>query len=128
MPVKLSRRTLLSALPLVPTLRFLRAQEQKPSFSTDVKVVNVFATVRDKKDQIVKNLTKDDFELDEDGRPQTIKYFSQESNLPLTVGLLVDTSRSVQRVLPDERDASDRFLYQVLRPEMDLAFIIHFDF
>jgi VWFA-related protein len=106
----------------------LRGQEQKPSFSADVKVVNLFATVRDKKDQIVKNLTKDDFELDEDGRRQTIRYFSQESNLPLTVGLLVDTSGSTRRVLPDERDASDRFLHQVLRPEKDLAFIIHFDF
>jgi VWFA-related protein len=124
----MTRRTLLATVPLLPALRILRAQEQNPKYSTDVKVVNLFATVRDKKDQIVKNLTKDDFLLEEDGRPQTIRYFSQESNLPLTVGLLIDTSRSVQRVLPDERDASDRFLYQVLRPEMDLAFIIHFDF
>ena len=126
--MKVTRRTLLSAIPLLPALRLLRGQDQKPSFSADVKVVNLFATVRDKKDQIVKNLTKDDFELDEDGRPQTIRYFSQESNLPLTVGLLVDTSGSTRRVLPDERDASDRFLHQVLRPEKDLAFIIHFDF
>jgi VWFA-related protein len=126
--VKVTRRTLLSAVPLLPALRLLRGQDQRPSFSADVKVVNLFATVRDKKDQIVKNLTKDDFLLDEDGRRQTIKYFSQESNLPLTVGLLVDTSGSTRRVLPDERDASDRFLHQVLRPEKDLAFIIHFDF
>jgi VWFA-related protein len=126
--VKVTRRTLLSAVPLLPALRLLRAQEQKPRFSADVKVVNLFATVRDKKDQIIKNLTKDDFLLDEDGRSQIIKYFSQESDLPLTVGLLIDTSGSVRRVLPDERDASDRFLHQVLRPEKDLAFIIHFDF
>ena len=126
--MKVTRRTLLSAVPLLPALRLLRGQDQKPNFSADVKVVNLFATVRDKKDQIIKNLTKDDFALDEDGRPQTIRYFSQESNLPLTVGLLVDTSGSTRRVLPDERDASDRFLHQVLRPEKDLAFIIHFDF
>jgi VWFA-related protein len=126
--VKVTRRTLLSAVPLLPALRLLRGQEQKPNFSADVKVVNLFATVRDKNDRIVKNLTKDDFQLDEDGRPQPIRYFSQESNLPLTVGLLVDTSGSTRRVLPDERDASDRFLHQVLRPEKDLAFIIHFDF
>jgi VWFA-related protein len=126
--VKITRRALLSTVPFLPALRLLRGQEQKPNFSTDVKVVNLFATVRDKKDQIVRNLTKDDFQLDEDGHPQTIKYFSQESNLPLTVGLLVDTSGSTRRVLPDERDASDRFLHQVLRPEKDLAFIIHFDF
>ncbi len=124
----MTRRSLLSAVAVFPALRVLRAQEQNPKYSTDVKVVNLFATVRDKKDQIVKNLTKDDFLLSEDGRPQTIRYFSQESNLPLTVGLLVDTSGSVRRVLPDERDASDRFLHQVLRPEKDLAFIIHFDF
>ncbi|HYB52378.1 MAG TPA: VWA domain-containing protein [Thermoanaerobaculia bacterium] len=126
--MNVTRRNLLSAIPLLPAIRLLRGQEQRPNFSADVKVVNLFATVRDKKDQIIKNLTRDDFLLDEDGRPQTIKFFSQESDLPLTVGLLVDTSGSVRRVLPDERDASDRFLHQVLRPEKDLAFIIHFDF
>ena len=126
--MSVARRTLLSAIPLLPALRALRAQEQKPSFSTDVKVVNVFATVRDKKDEIVKDLTKDDFLIDEDNHPQTIKYFSRESDLPLTVGLLVDTSGSTRRVLPDEKDASDRFLTQVLRPEKDVAFLIHFDF
>jgi VWFA-related protein len=127
--LRFSRRRLLSALPLIPAARLLRAQEsQKPSFSTDVKVVNLFATVRDKKDQIVRDLTKDDFILDEDGHPQNIRYFSQESNLPLTVGLLVDTSGSTRRVLPDERNASEAFLRQVLRPEKDLAFVIHFDF
>jgi VWFA-related protein len=127
--VKVTRRTLLSTLPWLPALRILRAQEQqKPSFSADVKVVNVFATVRDKKDEIVKDLTKDDFLLDEDNHPQVIKYFSRDSDLPLTVGLLVDTSGSTRRVLPDEKDASDRFLTQVLRPEKDVAFLLHFDF
>src|SRR5215471_1567456 len=124
----MTRRSLLSALPLLPAVRRLCAQDQRPSFSADVKVVSLFATVRDKKDQIVRNLTKDDFQLDEEGRAQTIKYFSQESNLPLTVGLLIDTSGSVRRVLPDERNASDRFLHQVLQQQKDLAFIIHFDF
>jgi VWFA-related protein len=125
----ITRRDLLRALPLLPAARYLAAQEQqKPSFSTDVKVVSLFATVRDKKDQIVRNLTKDDFLLEEEGHPETIKYFSQESNLPLTVGLLVDTSGSTRRVLPDERNASDRFLHQVLQQQKDLAFVIHFDF
>src|SRR5689334_10868995 len=128
-PARITRRGLLAALPLLPGLRVLRAQEQsKPSFSADVKVVSLFATVRDKKDQVVRNLTKDDFLLDEEGRPQTIRYFSQESNLPLTVGLLVDTSGSTRRVLPDERNASDRFLHQVLQQQKDVAFLIHFDF
>src|SRR5690349_10302682 len=126
---KLSRRSLLSALSLLPAVR-LRGQEQKsqdPAFSTDVKVVNLFANVRDKKGQIVKSLSRNDFLLDEDGRPQAIRYFSQESNLPLTLGLLVDTSGSTRGVLADERVASEQFLMQVLRPEKDLAFLIHFD-
>src|SRR4051794_2212333 len=116
----LTRRSLLSALPFAAA--GLRAQ-----FTTDVKVVNLFANVRDKKDQIIKNLTRDDFVLDEEGRAQTIRYFSAESNLPLTVGLLVDTSGSTRNVLPDERQASEHFLRQVLRPKEDRAFVIHFD-
>jgi len=72
-------------------------------------VVNLLATVRDKQGQIVRDLTKEDFLLDEDGRPQTISYFSRENNLPLTLGLLVDTSGSERRMIPDERRASLRF-------------------
>ena len=127
--MNITRRTLLTALPLLPAARLLLAQQQdqgaqtaaKPaptgqpkdpqaSFSTDVKVVNVLATVRDKKGQIVKTLTKDDFILAEDGRPETIRYFTRESNLPLTLGLLVDTSGSQRNVLDSERTASRQFL------------------
>jgi VWFA-related protein len=100
---------------------------QDSTFSTDVRVVNIFATVHDGKGHVVRNLTKDDFSIAEDGRPQTIRYFSQESDLPLTLGLLIDTSLSQQRVLGEERSASYRFLTQVLRPEKDRAFVIHFD-
>ena len=97
------------------------------TFSTNVQVVNLFATVRDAQGRVVSNLTKDDFTLQEDGRPQVIRYFSKESGLPLTLGLLVDTSISQKRVLAEERTASFRFLMQVLRPEQDRAFVIHFD-
>jgi len=122
-----SRRQLLgSAVSLFLTDQLLKAQKDS-TFSTDVNVVNVFATVRDKKGQIVRNLTQDDFTLAEDGRPQSIRYFSQESGLPLTLGLLVDTSMSQRRVLGQERDASYRFLDQVLREDKDHAFLIHFD-
>ena len=145
----LSRRSLISALGLLPALRLLGAQQQdaqqqgaqqqgaqqqgaaqqdKPTFSTGVKVVNLFANVRNKNGQIVKDLTKDDFLLDEDGRAQVISYFSQESDLPLTLGLLVDTSGSQRRLIGEERSASYRFFEQVLRPEKDVAFVIHFDF
>lgn len=100
---------------------------QQPTFSTEVKVVNVFATVRDKKGQIIRNLQKDDFTVLENNRPQIIRYYSQESDLPLTVGLLVDTSLSQTRVLEDERGASYRFLNQVLREDKDKAVVVQFD-
>ena len=77
---------------------------------------------------MVTDLTKDDFVLDEEGKPQTIRYFSRETDLPLTLGLLVDTSGSERNVLPDERSASYRFLDTVMRPDKDMAFVIHFDF
>jgi VWFA-related protein len=101
--------------------------QQQPTMSIDVRVVYVFATVRNKHGEIIPNLTKDDFTLEEDGRPQTIRYFTRETDLPLTLGLLVDTSMSQRRVLDQERSASSTFLDQVLRPNKDLAFVIHFD-
>lgn len=101
--------------------------QQKPDIFVKVKVVNVLATVRDKHGNIIRNLTKDDFVLEEDGHPQTIKYYLQEDNLPLTLGLLVDTSGSQRHVLGDERNASYTFLDHVLREDMDKAFLIHFD-
>lgn len=120
---------------MLPATRLLLGQQDTgvaskdaPIFSTGVKVVNVFANVRDKKGEIVKGLTKEDFILDEDGVTQTIKYFSQESDLPLTLGLLVDTSGSQRRLIDQERSASYRFFQQVLREDKDVAFVIHFDF
>jgi VWFA-related protein len=104
------------------------AAQQEPTISVKVKVVNTMATVRDKHGQIIPNLTQDDFTLEEDGRPQTIRYFSRESDLPLTLGLLVDTSLSQRRVLEQERVASYTFLDEMLRQDKDLAFVIHFDF
>jgi VWFA-related protein len=119
---RISRRSLLAALPLARL-----AAQSDTTFSADVKVVNVLATVRNKQGQIVNNLTKDDFLLTEDGRPQTIRYFSRETDLPLTLGLLVDTSGSVRQVIGQERGASHVFLEDVLRPDKDQAFILHFD-
>ena len=141
---QLTRRSLLSALSLAPVARLLSGQqqnptppaavpqpdpagEQRPKYSTDVKLVNVFATVRDKSSgKIIKDLTKDNFSLDEEGHPQTIKFFESETSLPLNLGLLVDTSYSQARVLGDERSAGIKFFDQVLR-DKDRAFVIHFD-
>jgi hypothetical protein len=71
----------------------LPGQEQ-PKIAVEVKTVSVLSTVRDRRGKIVPNLSKDDFLLDEDGRPQVINYFAREKNLPLRLGLLVDTSLS----------------------------------
>jgi VWFA-related protein len=103
-----------------------RAQDE-PTFSSDIQVVNLFATVRNKKAEIIRDLEKDDFSLLEDGRPQSIRYFSRDSNLPLTIGLMVDTSMSQVHVLDAERGASFRFLDQVLRENKDHVFIMQFD-
>ncbi len=104
------------------------ATQAPTTYSTDVKVVNLFAVVHDKNGKIVNSLKQNDFVLDEDGRTQTIKFFSQESNLPLSLGLLVDTSGSQRTVLDAERTASYKFFDQVLREDRDLAFLIHFDY
>jgi len=98
-----------------------------PTYKVNVKVVNVLATVRDKKGKIVNNLSQQDFTLEEDGRPQTIKYFTRDTDLPLTLGLLVDTSASQRQVLDQERSASGTFVSSVLRENTDQAFLIHFD-
>lgn len=105
------------------------AEKSTPAatFSSNVKVVNVLATVRDKHGQIVNNLTKDDFKLEQDGQVQTIRYFSRDTDLPLKLGLLVDTSASQRRLIDQERTASYAFLDDMVRADTDRAFIIHFD-
>jgi len=105
----------------------LLSQQQGPTISVNVKMVTMFATVRDKHGALIRNLTKDDFALQQDGHAQTITYFAPDSDLPLTLGLLVDTSMSQRRVLDQERDASHAFLDHMLREEKDKAFVIHFD-
>jgi VWFA-related protein len=116
---------------LIPTLILTIAAgvwaQDAPTLSVNVNVVTLLATVHDRDGRIVKNLTPDDFVLEEDGVPQKIRYFSQESDLPLTIGLLVDTSRSQERVLQKESQASYKFLDQVLRPDQDQTFVMHFD-
>jgi VWFA-related protein len=101
-------------------------QDEIPTFKSNVNVVNLFFNVKDKKGALIPNLTKTDFQVFEDGKPQTIKYFSAESDQPLTLGLLIDTSPSQERVLPMEKEVGASFLHDVLR-QKDLAFLISFD-
>ena len=96
------------------------------TFKAEVNVVNLFFNVKDKHGMLIPNLTKTDFEVMEDGKPQTIKYFSAESNQPLTLGIMIDTSASQTRVLDIEQTSCAEFLRAVLRPK-DLAFVINFD-
>jgi VWFA-related protein len=90
------------------------------------EVVNVYAVVADKKKHMIADLKKEDFQVQEDGVPQEIRYFSRETDTPLTMGIMVDTSPSQGRVLGIEQEQADAFLHQVMRPK-DLAFVLHFD-
>jgi VWFA-related protein len=92
-----------------------------------VNLVNLFATVRNKKTkQIVSDLEQSDFKITEDGADQKISFFSREFKLPITLGLLIDTSGSETETLGAEQEAATRFLSRVLR-KGDLAMVISFD-
>jgi VWFA-related protein len=112
--------------PLVCAAQEQQQEDQLPTFKSNVNVVNVFFNVKDKKGLLIPGLKKDDFEVSEDGKPQTIKYFSAESNQPLTLGILIDSSASQMRVLEYEKEVGAAFLRDVLKPK-DLAFVISFD-
>jgi len=95
------------------------------TIKSDSSLVNLPLVVRDKRGALVKTLTKDDLTLTEDGKPQTIRYFDHDTNMPLTLGLLVDVSLSQRDVIDDERAASQTFLDQMLGPQ-DKAFVVEF--
>jgi VWFA-related protein len=96
------------------------------TFKLNVNLVDVFFTARDKHGELIPHLTKDECTIKEDGVPQTFKSFTAETDLPLTMGILLDTSGSQQNVLPLEQQAGAEFLRDVLRPK-DEAFLASFD-
>jgi VWFA-related protein len=96
------------------------------TLKVNVNLVDVFFTVKDKQGNLVPHLTKNDCTVSEDKQPQTLKNFVAETDLPLTLGILLDTSGSQIRVLPLEQDAGSQFLEQVLRKK-DEAFLLSFD-
>lgn len=100
--------------------------QQAPVIKTQVSLVNIFATVRDKKKHIIPNLKKEDFRVFENDQEQKIAFFSAEKTLPITLGLLIDTSGSEQNRLPAEQEAASRFLNQVMR-KGDEAMVVSFD-
>jgi VWFA-related protein len=99
--------------------------EAAAAIKVDVDLVNVLCNVYDKRGALVNDLNQDDFEVREDGKPQEIRYFARETNLPLTVGLLLDVSGSVKRFVDTEKETAARFLKDVLRPE-DHALLVGF--
>ena len=101
----------------------LMAQDEP--IRVDVNLVSILASVRGKGGALISNLEKDDFKIYEDGKEQQIKNFTRETDLPLTVGLLVDTSASQERLIDTEQRAASQFFSKVLRPK-DQAFLIQF--
>jgi len=101
-------------------------QSSGPTLKVTTEVVNVYAVVRTNHGQLVPDLNKNDFEIKEDNVPQKITYFTRETDTPLTMAIMVDTSPSQERVLSTEQREADAFLREVLRPK-DLTCVIHFD-
>ncbi len=102
------------------------SQDTTETLKVNVEVVQLFFNVKDKHGALIPNLTKDNFDIAEDGKEQTIKYFKAETDLPLTLGILIDTSGSQLRVLDMEKEVGASFLENILRPK-DEAFVISFD-
>ena len=102
--------------------------QQKPdeTIKVNVNVVQLFFNVKDKHGTLIPNLNKADFDIAEDGKPQTIKYFNAETNLPLTLGILIDASGSQRNVIDMEKEAGGAFVRQILT-DKDEAFVISFD-
>jgi VWFA-related protein len=96
-----------------------------PTINVSVNVVNILCSVRDGKGALLPNLTKDDFTVTEEGKPQDIRYFTHETDLPLTLGLLVDVSGSERNMIEIEKRAADQFFGKVLRKQ-DMAFLMSF--
>jgi VWFA-related protein len=107
-----------------------QSQQQTPqsgqTLKSQVTVVNVFATVRDRHHAIISDLTEKDFKIVEDGQEQKVAFFSREKNLPITMGILIDTSGSMDRILNAEQETASRFLQRVMRKN-DEAMVISFD-
>ena len=101
-------------------------EEPVTTFRANVNVVQLFFNVKDKKGALIPNLPKESFQVFEDGKPQIIKYFAAESELPLTLGILIDASASQQNVLDMEKQVGGAFLSQILRAK-DMAFVMSFD-
>lgn len=112
-------------LPILVIAASAAFAQEEPTIKVDVNLVNVLCSVHNKSNGLVGNLEKSDFTIYEDGKEQPIKYFTRETDLPLTLGLMVDTSGSQRRLVEDEKRAASQFFAKVLRKK-DLAFLMQF--
>src|SRR6201998_1408422 len=101
-------------------------EESMGTLKLNVNLVDLFFTVKNKSGELVPHLTKDDCSVAEDKVPQTLKNFNAETHLPLTLGILLDTSGSQTDVLPLEQQAGSQFLERILKSK-DQAFLLSFD-
>jgi VWFA-related protein len=104
---------------------FAQAAGDASPIRVDVDVVNVLCTVADKRGALITDLSQEDFEIRENGRKQDIRYFARDTDLPLTIALLIDVSGSVRQAIAAEREAAGRFFDAVLRPT-DHALLLGF--
>lgn len=139
--IKLTAGLLTAALAAIPAVSVLTARpahgqdgqtaQQEPpqsggTLKVESKLVQVFATVRDRHNMIMENLTKDDFKISEDGVPQKIAYFGKESDMPITLAILMDTSGSMTNIMNGEKAAASDFVHEIMRKK-DEAVVISFD-
>ena len=110
-----------------PSSNQVSDQNAAAQIKVHVNLENVLFTVVDKKHRLVTNLKKDDFKVYENGKLQKILFFNRETNLPLRIGVLIDTSNSIRMRLPFEQQAATDFLYDIIRPDTDKAFVVGFD-
>src|SRR5271167_3497782 len=116
---------IMKRLPILLVLCLPVFAQDEPTIKVDVNLVNVLCSVRNNSNGLVGNLEKKDFQVFEDGKEQEIKYFTRDTDVPLTIGLLVDTSKSQERLLDIEKRAAFQFFSKVLRTK-DLAFLMQF--
>jgi len=129
MPSLMNIPRLALALTLVASLAGAAVPQepaQGPALKKTVNLVNLFATIRDKNKRIVGDMKQEDFKVFEDGGEQKIAFFSKEVTMPITLGLLIDTSGSEQNRLGAEQEAASRFLERVMK-KGDEAMVISFD-
>jgi Ca-activated chloride channel family protein len=104
-----------------------QAEKSQTTIPVSVNLVDVLFTVLDRRNKLVSDLEQKDFKVFDDQVPQDIRYFSKQSDLPLRIGMLLDTSNSIRDRLKFEQDAANNFLFSVLRRNKDEAFVMTFD-